>query len=101
MSGRLVILPKKSYTPWNAANVERVLRDERIAREKLEKEQGRTQEQNPLLARRDQQKANENSSTPQHVNLFDKEEKAASGKINETVLGTSKKEVTTPEIGRA
>lgn len=39
MSGRLIILPKKSYTPWNAANVERVLHDERIAKEKIEKEE--------------------------------------------------------------
>ena len=29
MSGRLIILPKKSYCPWNPQNVERVLRDER------------------------------------------------------------------------
>jgi len=34
MSGRLILLPKKSYTPWNPQNIERVLRDERIEREK-------------------------------------------------------------------
>jgi len=38
MSGRLILLPKKSYTPWNAKNIERVLKDERIAQEEEEKE---------------------------------------------------------------
>jgi hypothetical protein len=33
MSGRLIILPKKSYCPWNPKNVERVERDEREHRE--------------------------------------------------------------------
>ena len=39
MSGRLIILPKKSYTPWNPQNVERVIRDERLHKERLEKEE--------------------------------------------------------------
>ena len=34
MSGRLIILPKKSYNPWKPENVERVLRDERLERER-------------------------------------------------------------------
>ena len=29
MSGRLIILPKKSYCPWAPQNIERVLRDEK------------------------------------------------------------------------
>jgi hypothetical protein len=39
MSGRLVILPKKSYCPWNPQNVERVLRDERLERERQQQEE--------------------------------------------------------------
>lgn len=39
MSGRLIILPKKSYTPWNPQNTERVQRDERLHKERLEKEE--------------------------------------------------------------
>ena len=39
MSGRLIITTKKSYCPWSSSNVERVLRDERLERERLEKQQ--------------------------------------------------------------
>mmetsp|Transcript_7767 Transcript_7767/g.16964 ORF Transcript_7767/g.16964 Transcript_7767/m.16964 type:complete len:375 (-) Transcript_7767:36-1160(-) len=39
MSGRLIILPKKSYAPWKPENVERVLRDERLERERVEREE--------------------------------------------------------------
>jgi hypothetical protein len=39
MSGRLIILPKKSYCPWNKSNVERVLRDERQHAEAQEREE--------------------------------------------------------------
>ena len=39
MSSRLILLPKKSYTPWNAENVARVERDEREAVEKAKKAQ--------------------------------------------------------------
>ena len=38
MSGRLTILPKKTYCPWKQENIERVLRDERLERERIEKE---------------------------------------------------------------
>lgn len=34
MSGRLTLLPKKTYCPWKPENVERVLRDERLERER-------------------------------------------------------------------
>jgi len=37
MSGRLVILPHKSWNVWNQDNREKVLRDERIQREEAEK----------------------------------------------------------------
>ncbi len=39
MSGRLIILPKKSYNPWNPQNTERVQRDERLHKERIEKEE--------------------------------------------------------------
>lgn len=38
MSGRLIILPKKSYCPWKPENIERVLRDERLDREQRQHE---------------------------------------------------------------
>ena len=39
MSGRLVISRHKSWHVWNQDNQEKVLRDERIHREKMEKQQ--------------------------------------------------------------
>jgi len=45
MSGRLIITGKKSYTPWNEANIERVLRDERIEKERVEKQQQKSREE--------------------------------------------------------
>ncbi len=44
MSGRLIITGKKTYTPWNAKNRERVLRDERLERERIEKEEQRSRQ---------------------------------------------------------
>lgn len=50
MSGRLVILRHKKWNVWNQDNQEKVLKDERLAREeeqeKFEKERKRTQEKN-------------------------------------------------------
>lgn len=78
MSGRLIILPKKTYCPWKPENVERVLRDERLERERIEKEEEeqRQQESKQRLATL---KGNDASSSPQkeqHVNLFELEERA-------------------------
>lgn len=64
MSGRLIITTKKSYCPWNAANVERVLRDERLERERLEKQQS---EDNQSLQ---QQHEHEEGEPQGHINLF-------------------------------
>lgn len=64
MSGRLIITTKKSYCPWNAANVERVLRDERLERERLERQQS---EENQSLKR---QHEHEEGVPQGHINLF-------------------------------
>jgi hypothetical protein len=62
MSGRLIITTKKTYCPWNPANVERVLRDERLERERIERQQQR------------EQRSTEGEETTQqqdgHINLF-------------------------------
>jgi len=65
MSGRLVITTKKSYCPWNTANVERVLRDERLERERLERQKS---EVNQSLKR--QQHEYEEGEPQGHINLF-------------------------------
>ncbi len=64
MSGRLIITTKKSYCPWNAANVERVLRDERLERERLERQQS---EEHQSLKR---QHEHEEGEVQGHINLF-------------------------------
>ena len=114
MSGRLILLPKKSYTPWNPANVERVLRDERLDKERQEKE--RQQEQSRLAQsrietlkqRKNQKKNGDESQTTQpeeeeeeeenfqHVNLFEKEEQAQMNRI-ETVVTESMKPLKTSQ----
>ena len=78
MSGRLIILPKKTYCPWNPKNVERVLRDERLHAE----EQAKQQQDNQLdqsKARLQALKKNHNQSEESsgHVNLFAPEEEKA------------------------
>lgn len=87
MSGRLVILHKKSYCPWKAENVERVLRDERLEAERLERENGivakHESELRSLARLRGQPPTNE--PVPQHVNLFqDEEEKNLKEVVGET-----------------
>ena len=66
MSGRLTILPKKSYCPWNQENVERVLRDERLERERLEK-----QDKDTRRSRQQQREGDQPTTTTDgHINLF-------------------------------
>ena len=80
MSGRLVLLPKKSYTPWNPKNVERVEKDEQNAKEELEREEKAIQEiqsrQRLNSLKKNVTNSCSNSST-RHVNLFEKEERVA------------------------
>jgi hypothetical protein len=74
MSGRLVILPKKSYCPWNPKNVARVEHDEAQHRLALQQE-----EQRHEAVRADQRQAALRRTTDdpdqQHVNLFANEER--------------------------
>ncbi|KAL9181718.1 hypothetical protein ACHAXT_012061 [Thalassiosira profunda] len=62
MSGRLTILPKKTYCPWNPENVERVLRDERRERERLENEE--------KARRQSSRRERADGATDEHINLF-------------------------------
>jgi hypothetical protein len=85
MSGRLIILPKKSYCPWKPENVERVLRDERREAERLEREKEiatRHESELRLTLRRKQQGLPDiPEQQPQHVNLFQAEEEASLQKV--------------------
>jgi hypothetical protein len=97
MSGRLIILPKKSYCPWKPENVQRVLRDEARHRQQESQQalqEGRKTRQLALssssslrLKRQKQQReppsaGEDESGNPggggglRHVNLFESEEKA-------------------------
>ena len=99
MSGRLIILPKKSYNPWKPENVERVLRDERLERERqaqLEEADRKKQSEDRvelLKKKRKRDGSNDGGSSGRsdrgadhavsgedaalgHVNLFADEEKA-------------------------
>lgn len=89
MSGRLIISGKKSYTPWNAKNVERVLRDERAAKEREtnEAEKRRQREGELRISTLKRLRSNgddshlnireeKSPSELKHVNLFEDEEVA-------------------------
>jgi len=76
MSGRLTILPKKTYCPWKPENIERVLRDERLERERIEKESvaNTRHKQQQRLQHREGRDANSNEESNNnekgHINLF-------------------------------
>ena len=74
MSGRLIILPKKSYCPWNPENVERVLRDEREHAEKIEQEAKKQKEAESRKRLNALKNGGSDEASLQHVNLFQKEE---------------------------
>ena len=99
MSGRLILLPKKSYTPWNPENVERVLRDERLERERLQNKQQISDRDASkrriytLKQQKSQSQNNTNTNTntnvscteqneTKHFNLFEKEEQQMLEKIS-------------------
>jgi hypothetical protein len=72
MSGRLVILPKKTYCPWKPENVERVLCDERFDRERREKEEELLREQESRVRLRALKRGQEKDK---HFHLFEQEER--------------------------
>jgi hypothetical protein len=74
MSGRLIITTKKTYCPWNPANVERVLRDERLERERIEREAQQAKQATKQQRRGDE--ANGNHDLQGHINLFPEAEEA-------------------------
>jgi hypothetical protein len=75
MSGRLIILPKKSYCPWKPENVERVLRDERLDQERRDKEQEQMRQEESRARMRAFKKDPEQQNEQQrHINLFEQEE---------------------------
>ena len=95
MSGRLVILPHKSWNVWNQDNREKVMRDERIHREaeeaKAEKDKLLVQEQNLELLRGDNSAKSNNSdlvdSTVVPFRLFEDLEQSHFAKLgNEDFL---------------
>ncbi|KAL3786684.1 hypothetical protein HJC23_002773 [Cyclotella cryptica] len=74
MSGRLIITTKKTYCPWNPANVERVLRDERLERERIEREAQHANEATKQQRRGDETRGNQDLQG--HINLFPEAEEA-------------------------
>jgi hypothetical protein len=73
MSGRLIITTKKTYCPWNQQNVERVLRDERLERERIEKQA--KAEKDAVIAKR-RGEISGSAGVERHVNLFPEAEEA-------------------------
>ena len=71
MSGRLVISSKKGYCPWKRENVERVLRDERLAREKAAQQEDAAQGNAPAWKKL---KASSESQQQERFSLFEQEE---------------------------
>jgi hypothetical protein len=78
MSGRLIILPKKSYCPWNPRNVERVEQDEREHKKKQEqekKQKDQEKSQSRLKALRKRTREEIDDIPLQRFSLFENEER--------------------------
>ena len=115
MSGRLIILPKKSYCPWNPSNVERVLRDEREHAESQEREASQQKQESSrarlqLLHNKgrvsdgeaaavesssgsgsDKRRSPQVEVAAQHVNLFAVEEEAHRKRVEDATAIDSRK----------
>lgn len=105
MSGRLIILPKKSYCPWNPENVERVLRDEQEHAKQQQLQQAQ-QQQEASDKRLKALHANKNRSSftqpqQQHVNLFAKEEEEHWKRINSKEKTPSTKGIAPLSLGQS
>lgn len=101
MSGRLVILPKKSYCPWKTENVERVLRDERLDKERRDKEQERVKQEESRARIRALKKEPEREKDQQrHINLFEQEERAVNDQAVNGIKASSLEIQTLGEVTR-
>lgn len=77
MSGRLVILGKKGYCPWNSKNLDRIKRDEEEHRKTQEREQEKQADKASVLRLAAlKRKWDEKEPAQQRFNLFESEEKA-------------------------
>ena len=95
MSGRLIILPKKSYCPWSSKNIERVERDERehLLKEEQKREQEIQDESRTRLIQlksnkrqREQQQHPEDNKDQERFSLFLQEEEQHLKKQQEDLL---------------
>ena len=78
MSGRLIILSKKSYCPWNAQNLTRVRRDEKehqVAQEREREKQADIASTSRLVALK--RTRNDDDIQQKRFSLFESEEKAS------------------------
>ena len=83
MSGRLVILPKKTYTPWNPQNVERVMKDERLHKERVEREEEERRKRASMerIRMMKEQMRNTSSGTGSSPRRYSDPNEAGKGKI--------------------
>eukprot|EP00531_Pseudo-nitzschia_arenysensis_P005338 CAMPEP_0116121754 /NCGR_PEP_ID=MMETSP0329-20121206/3862_1 /TAXON_ID=697910 /ORGANISM="Pseudo-nitzschia arenysensis, Strain B593" /LENGTH=270 /DNA_ID=CAMNT_0003615581 /DNA_START=38 /DNA_END=850 /DNA_ORIENTATION=+ len=90
MSGRLIILGKKGYCPWNSKNLERIQRDEKEHREAQEREQEQEAAKASALRLSILKKnSNEGEKSLQRFSLFESEEKLSSDKSNKAYVSKS------------
>ena len=91
MSGRLIILGKKGYCPWNSKNLSRIRRDEKEHREAQEREQRRQADEASILRLAALKKAgNSKDGHQERFSLFESEENASLDRSTELQVSKSK-----------
>ena len=92
MSGRLIILPKKSYCPWNPDNVARVERDEAAHRQDQERRLSRPSQSTRRIMAVQQQQQSDVKEPRHHVNLFQiEQDEATAAATRETAKSAKSK----------